>query len=309
MSIDNVLSIKSACRQQLLVCFGKSLALIQLHLFATGLAGTLLHGRSLDSSDIERGFVAPCRIQLGRVTSEVLFLCDLSLDLGGNLRKVGSHCIGLLSSSRDRLVQDDQLASLGSDLFGGLKLALQLALPRQVHVRELIIGLIALQGVNLLVVKFEFLVDFLEVLEGLEALVVVGRVEAVQGASGFGKLLDPILVQDVERVDFGYRFLLMVGQLLDVVGGGLRPDCTHGEVQTLESAWGSCVGLGRLGGIRYLKAITCPILILALLVVFKGSDSVSMSLKLGRIGVSKTPHKVTVSGSQLSGASSYRHYI
>lgn len=214
-----------------------------------------------------------------------------------------------MSSPRDRLVQDDQLASLWSDLFGRLKLALQLALPGQIHVRELIIGLVGLQGVNLLVVKFEFLVDFLEVLEGLEALVVVGRVEAIQGASRLGKLLDPFLVEDVEGVDFGNRFLLMVRQLLDVVGGGLRSNSTHGEVQTLESAWGSCVGLRRLGGIRYLKAITCPVLILALLVVFIGSDSLSMSLKLGRIGVSKTPHKVTVSGSQLSGASCYRHYI
>lgn len=161
---------------------------------------------------------------------------------------------------------------MGSDLFGSLKFALQLALPRQVHVRELIIGLVGLQGVNLLVVKFEFLVDFLEVLECLEALVVVGRVEAVKGASGFGKLLNTFFVEDVERVDFGNRFLLMVGQLLDVVGGGLRANSTHSKVQTLESAWGSCVGLGRLGGIRYLKAITCPVLILALLVVFIGSD-------------------------------------
>jgi len=126
-----------------------------------------------------------------------------------------------LSSSRDRLVQDDQLTSLGSDLFGGLKLALQLALPGQVHVRELIIGFVGLQGVNLLVVKFEFLVDLLEVLEGLETLVVVGRVKAVKGASGLGKLLDPFLVEDVERVDFGNSFLLMIGHLLDVVGCSL----------------------------------------------------------------------------------------
>jgi len=34
-----------------------------------------------------------------------------------------------------------------------------------------------------------------------------------------------------------------------------------------------------------------------------------MSLEFRRIGVSQTPHKVTVSGSQLSGTGSYRHQI
>jgi hypothetical protein len=101
----------------------------------------------------------------------------------------------------------------------------------------------------------------------------------------------------------------MVGDLLDVVGGSLRTDCTHCEVQAFESTWGRCVGFGRFCGIRYLMTRTCRELTHALLIVCVGSDSVSMSLKLSRIGISKTPHKVTVSGSQLSGACSYRHHI
>lgn len=172
------------------------------------------------------------------------------------------------------------------NLFSRLKLALKLALPCQVHVREFVIVLVSLQAANLLIVKFELLVDLFEILEGLEALIVVGRVEAVQCASSLGKLLNPFFMEDVERVDFSDRFLLMVGDLLDVVGSSLRADCTHCEVQTLKSTWGSRVRLGRFGGARYLMTLTCPILIYALLIVFIGSDSVSVSLKLSRIGIS-----------------------
>ena len=131
--------------------------------------------------DTEIGLVAAtARYNLLCVIVGLFVICHFRLDLACNLRVVGPHDMGLLGGTGDGFVKNYKLSCLWRDLFGCLIFLLEFVLTCQIHVLEVLIGLIALNRVNSVIVKFQFLRNLLEVFESLETFIIVGRVETIQ---------------------------------------------------------------------------------------------------------------------------------